>query len=92
MTVSNIGNRDSVSTSVNFYLSDDGESYQEEDLIKRLSLSKIKVGRSKALKLSYTLPVGQSALERYIIAVIDEDDLVKEIDETNNIIVFGPIS
>ena len=61
-------------------------------MIKRLSLSKIKVGRSKALKLSYTLPVPQSALERYIIAVIDEDDLVKEIDETNNIIVFGPIS
>jgi hypothetical protein len=90
-TVNNSGNRDSISTSVSFYLSDDGVTYQEEDLIKRVSLSKIKADRSKVLKLSYSLPVDQSASGRYIIAVIDKDDIVKEIDEGNNIIVFGPI-
>jgi subtilase family serine protease len=35
--------------------------------------------------------VGENATGKYVIAVIDGDKSVAEIDETNNIIVFGPI-
>ena len=34
---------------------------------------------------------GQSAKGKYILAVIDKDNLVVEADETNNQIVAGPI-
>jgi uncharacterized repeat protein (TIGR02543 family) len=92
LTIRNSGNRDSIPTDVNFYLSDDGVTYQEGDWLKRISLGKIKRGRSKSLKFSYSFPVPQSAKGRYIIAVLDRDDLVEEIDKTNNIVVFGPIA
>jgi len=87
-TINNVGNRDASSTYVNFYLSDD-EAYDEGDTpLKQSSTGKIKVGRSKSIKLSYTFPVGQSATDRYILVVIDGANSVAEIDETNNIIVF----
>jgi subtilase family serine protease len=52
---------------------------------------KIRTGKGKVIRLSYNFPTGQNATGKYIIAVIDKDNTVKEIDETNNIIVFGPI-
>jgi hypothetical protein len=91
VTIDNVGNRDSVPTDVNFYFSDDGVTYQEGDWFKRIALGKIKVGRAKALSLSYNLPLNQTAENRYVIAVIDKDNLVEELDKTNNIVVFGPI-
>ena len=91
VTIDNVGNRDSIPTDVNFYFSDDGVTYQEGDWFKRIALGKIKVGRAKALSLSYNLPLNQTAENRYVIAVIDKDNLVEELDKTNNIVVFGPI-
>jgi subtilase family serine protease len=35
--------------------------------------------------------VGEDTTDQYIIAVIDEDNSVAEIDEMNNIILYGPI-
>jgi hypothetical protein len=84
-TVNNIGNRDASSTYVGFYLSDD-DTYDEGDTqLKQSSTGKIKVGRSKSIKLSNSFPVGQTATDKYIIAVIDGGNSVAEIDETNNI-------
>ena len=84
-TANNIGNRDASSTYVGFYLSDD-DTYDEGDTqLKQSSTGKIKVGRSKSIKLSYSFPVGQTATNKYIIAVIDGGNSVAEIDETNNI-------
>jgi hypothetical protein len=90
-TINNIGNKDASSTYVEIFLSDD-DTYQEGDSsLKRSSTGKIKAGRSKAIKLSKTFPIGQTASGKYIIAVIDGGGSLAEIDETNNIIVFGPI-
>ena len=91
LTVRNIGNRDAPSTFVGFYLSD-SENYNEGGgPFKRLSTSTIKAGKSKAIKLNYNLLLGQSASNKYIVAVIDPGNLVTETDETNNIVASGPI-
>jgi hypothetical protein len=91
LTVSNIGTRDASSTYVGFYLSDD-QAYDETDTpLKSFATSKLKAGKSKLIRFNYNLPVGQTATGKYIIAVIDKDNLLTEIDKNNNIILFGPI-
>lgn len=91
-TVSNIGNQATSSTYVNFYLSDNN-TYEEEDtrLNRPISTGKIKPGKSKAIRFSYNFPKGQSGTNKYLIVVIDSENLVVEIDETNNIVIFGPL-
>ena len=49
------------------------------------------MGGSKLLKLNYTLPSGQNASGKDVIAVIDPDDTIVETNELNNILVYGPI-
>ncbi len=56
-----------------------------------MATGKLKPGKSKAISLSYNLPAGKNAKNKYIIAVIDKDGIVTEIDETNNVIMVGPI-
>jgi subtilase family serine protease len=91
LTISKIGNRNASSSYVGFYLSDDG-TYDEGDTpLKSVATGKIKAGQSKAIKLRYSFPLGQIITGKYVIAVIDKYNSVKEVDETNNIIVFGPI-
>jgi subtilase family serine protease len=89
--VSNIGNKDAPSTYVDFYLSDSGAFDEEDTLLRRSPTGTIKASKSKGIKFSYNFPLGQSASGKYIIAVIDADDTVSELDEENNIAVFGPI-
>ena len=36
-------------------------------------------------------PHGETASEKFLIAVIDRDNSIPELDETNNTVVFGPI-
>jgi hypothetical protein len=89
LTVRNVGNQDALaSIYVNFYLSADGVHYSEPPL-KAASGGKLKVGKSKAVKLSVT--VTSSALGKYVIGVIDATHLVAEANEENNNVASGPI-
>jgi hypothetical protein len=90
-TINDIGNRDAGSTYVDFYLSDDDICQEGDSLLKRSLTGRMKANMSKDIKLIKTLPLGHTATGKYIIAVIDKNNSVSEIDETNNIIVFGPI-
>ena len=91
LTVYNAGTRDAPSTHVGVYLSND-DIYDEGDiLLKRLSTGKIKAGSFKSRKFSYTLPLGNTAAGKYIIAFIDKENVVLETDEPNNKIISGPI-
>ena len=91
LSIVNMGHRDAESCSVKFYLSDDG-NYDEgvDTFLKTISTGKIKVGASKAKKLSATL-LGVTVSGKRIVAVIDGDHSVVEEDETNNEIPSGPI-
>lgn len=90
-TVINNGNRDANPTYVDFYFSEDGTQYDVSNPLKESPTGKVKAGKSKAIRFSYNFPLGQNATGKYIIAVIDKDNLVTELDKTNNIVVFGPI-
>ena len=60
-------------------------------MLKAVSTGNVRAGVSKAIRLSINLPVRQTASGKYVIAVIDPDNILTELDETNNVIVYGPI-
>ena len=92
LTVQNVGTAPTtVASYVKFYLSDDGETYSEASYLKQMSAGKLLVGKSKALKFSYTFKAGINATGKYLIAVLDSYNSVAEADETNNKVVSGPI-
>jgi hypothetical protein len=89
LTIQNTGNTDAKSAFVRFYLSDD-PSYDEGDLLlKQVASGTIKANSSKNKQLSYTLPLNGTASQKYIIAVIDADNVITESNESNNSIVSG---
>ncbi len=90
-TVGNIGNRDAPATHVDFYLSDNSTYEEGDSQVRSVATGRIKAGKRRIIQLLYSLPTGQNATGKYILAVIDKDNLVTEIDETNNVIVYGPI-
>lgn len=92
LTVQNVGTAPTtVASYVRFYLSDDGETYSEGSYLKQMSTGKLVIGKSKALKFSYTFKAGINATGKYLIAVLDSYNSVAEGDETNNKVVSGPI-
>jgi subtilase family serine protease len=52
---------------------------------------RLKRGKGKNIPISYNLPLGETASGKYIIVMIDVDNIIVERDETNNNIVYGPI-
>ena len=76
LNIQNIGNLDSPSSYVKFYLSEDGIEYTGDGFLKQLSTGKIKAGATKIKKLSYSFPAGKSAPGQYVIEVIDADNTV----------------
>jgi hypothetical protein len=91
LSIQNVGNEDAASSYIRFYLSDDNV-YDETDMfLKQVSTGKLKADNTKNKTLSYSFSTGTSATDKYIIAVIDADNTVSESNESNNIIVYGPI-
>jgi hypothetical protein len=90
-TVSNIGNRDASSTQVKCYLSNNATYEAGDTQLKSVATGKLKPGKGKAINVNLNLATNQTATGKYIIALIDKDNLVVEIDETNNTITYGPI-
>jgi hypothetical protein len=91
LTVKNVVNRDASSSTVKFYLSNSNTYDAGDTPLKSAVTGKIKAKQSKAINLTERFPLDQDVKGMYIIAVIDKYNTVKEIDETNNIIVFGPV-
>ena len=76
---------------VYFYLSSDESWDSGDSLLKQVAVGALKVGKSKIRKLSYSLPLGESAQGKYVIAWIDATDAVAETNEANNIVVSSQI-
>ena len=90
ITIQNIGNEDASSSVVRYYLSKDDTFDAGDTLLKQINTGKIKKGKSKNKSFSYTSPYGILISGKYIIAVMDADHTSAEINENNNMIVFGP--
>ena len=89
--VQNIGYQDADSTTLQFYLSEDGSYDVGDTMLREIKTSILKSGRSKISSLNHTLPAGIDSSGKYIIAVIDAENSLTEADENNNNITFGPM-
>jgi len=74
-----------------FYLSADNVFDGGDTFLKQVAVGALNPGKAQGKKLSYMLPTGQTASGQYVIAVIDATNTVLETDESNNVIVFGPL-
>ena len=91
LTIHNVGDGAAPSNKVTFYLSDNATYEEGDSLLGSRATGKIKAGKSKAIRLARNLPMGQTAAGKYILAVIDQYGSVPEVNESNKLIVFGPI-
>jgi len=91
LTVQNTGNKDIKTSSVKFYLSDDGMYDGGDTYLKKVSTGKIKAGKSQKKTFSYSFKTGISTSGKYVIVVLDADNQVVEADEENNDIIYGPL-
>jgi uncharacterized repeat protein (TIGR01451 family) len=91
LIVQNIGTVDAPSSFVRFYLSADDEFDAGDTLLKQVATGTVKLGKPKKKTLSAKLATGVSGSGQFVIAVIDADNTVVECNESNHIIVFGPL-
>lgn len=85
LQVQNTGNEKATAFSVAFYLSDDG--FTLEKLIKEDRVSGgLNSNHAKKVSLRYDSETPLSG--KYVISVIDPDDRVLELDETNNRVII----
>ena len=91
LRVSNIGFKKATSSSVLFYLSDDGAFDAGDTLLKEKAVGELAVAATQKIPFDHKLPTGETASGRYVIAVIDPANKIVEIDEVNNFVAFGPI-
>jgi uncharacterized repeat protein (TIGR01451 family) len=90
-TVENTGTAEALGVVVRFLLSEDELPGGDLPLGPDQDLGSIKPGKSAKAKLKMELPAGTSASGRFLIAVMDPDGAVSETDESNNVVVFGPM-
>jgi uncharacterized protein YbdZ (MbtH family) len=96
LVVENAGYKDLSSSYVYFYLSDDGSYDLGDTYLKKKSTGKVKydndnIENTKSITFTYKFPKGESALGKYIIAVLDAKGKVLEVNELNNVVVSDVI-
>lgn len=77
---------------VRFYLSDDAVLDATDTLLSERRAGPLKSGKTVNFGWRRVVPAHGSASGHYLFAVIDAENTVSEINETNNTVRFGPIS
>ena len=86
LQVMNIGALSAGSFNVDIYLSNDVEDL----LLKSVSVTSLKAGSKKTLRVSANFPPGETGSGKYITVVIDPDDYIDESDKDNNVLIYAP--
>jgi hypothetical protein len=92
LLVTNPGTGLASSSVVRFYLSATPTLSADALLLDEVRLAPLGPHQSVQVPFHVKLKKGQIATGMYLIAVLDADNAVAEINEDNNIIVFGPIA
>ena len=89
LEIDNVGTLDAPSSYVNVYLTDGTTN----SLLKRFSTGKVKAGNAKVKSFSDSLEKGFDPRGKgySVVAQIDADGTVAEINEGNNLATYGPI-
>jgi uncharacterized protein (TIGR01370 family) len=91
LNIQNTGN-EAAGATVRFYLSNDSVYDGADSFLSEVWSGNVKPERSKNKKLKYKFPIGETAGGKYVIALIDADNEVSEINENNNNIPYGPFA
>jgi len=83
LNVTNSGLTTAYNVVVNIYLSDNDTYEQSDTLLISRTLSSIRVGRSSRVRFS-RVNFASDPTGKYLVAVIDPQDVITEGDETNN--------
>jgi hypothetical protein len=89
--VQNIGTTNAGASVVRYYLSTNPTLDASAQLLKQATVSALKPALTKSLSLRVSLPAGTTASGRYVIAVVNATNTVRESNTNNNVIVFGPL-
>jgi len=87
----NLGAGAAGSTATRFYLSDDPSWGSGDQLIGQQLSGGLQAGATEQIRLGVHHPRALMTSGRYVIAVVDAADNQMESDETNNVIVYGPM-
>jgi len=82
--VENQGNQTAPSTSLRFYLSSDSLLDESDTWLSASTTGKLKRERTKKRNLKVQLPTGGTASGQFVIAILDDSNMVNERDEGNN--------
>jgi hypothetical protein len=74
-----------------FYLSDDDVFDDADLLIDEMPVRPLDMNESQVRKLNVVLPENVDAAGHFVIAFVDADDIVEELNEANNVVVSPPI-
>ena len=91
INIMNIGDQAAPSSKVRIYISNDNTYDGSDSLLKQAATGTIKSYKNAKYTFSHSFPYGVSLSGKYIIALIDANNTVKEADETDNTVVFGPL-
>jgi len=90
--VANRGTEDANSCIYSVYLSDDNIFSPTQDMkLKTKRFGKLKTGKVRAQHQNIRTPHGYTTTGKFMIVVLDEGNLVFEGNETNNLIIYGPL-
>jgi hypothetical protein len=90
--VQNRGGQSASPSQVRFFLSADARLDPSDTLIQQTPVGVLAAGARRRIGvLSFRRP-GTALVQRFVIALVDADQAVAERDETNNSVVFGPLS
>lgn len=85
LSFTNFGLADASSSTIAFYLSDDAKLDASDQLIRRMPAGKLRAGQTA--QKTVTARFNQNVAGKYLIAVLDEANSVKEVNEANNTVV-----
>ncbi len=89
--VVNQGTATAPASRLQVFLSDDAVFTDGDMMLKESNTKKLKSGWGTTSKVKVTLPLGVTALGKYLFVRIDALNSVVELTETNNVSITGPI-
>jgi hypothetical protein len=89
--IQNQGNVTADDSTFGIFMSDDAVIQPEDTVLKEIPIQSLKPGQMKKVTVKIQLPPRVGSANKYVIGIVDTNNVVTEADETNNIAVFGPL-
>jgi subtilase family serine protease len=90
--IQNVGSGRARASVVRFFVSNDNVFDANDTFLTQAFIEPLHSGESEKVSLCASLPSGVVSLSgKFVIAVVDETDIVAENNEANNVAVSGPV-